>query len=603
MSRLWSFLIDPRTLSAIGILALIAFLFLGADVLSVALVWAAGASAVVLAVALGVWLYRRQRERRAAAQFGQALEQQAQDAVKAAPAAKKAEVEALRQRLQEAVKTIKTSRLGQETGAAALYELPWYMVIGNPAAGKSTAIVRSGLKFPFANQADNILQGIGGTRNCDWFFTSEGILLDTAGRYAVHEEDRQEWFGFLSLLKRHRPKAPINGILIVASVADIAGHRPDVALTLAKQLRQRVQELTEQLGVFAPVYLVFTKADLIAGFAEFFEDRDPAERERVWGATLPYDTQGQRDAIAAFDEHFDELFAGLKEMSVARMAMHRGEELPPGVLTFPLEFAALKPALRSFVGTLFEENPYQHRPIFRGFYFTSSVQEGTSHSRASEKVAQQFALDLKPRTVASVYSQSGFFLKDLFQKVIFADKHLVRQHTTRAQRRWRWAAFAASVVALGAMLGGWAWSYAGNRQLLANVQADLDKVIKLQKDRLDLQSRIEALEILQDRLEQLQSLREDRPLGLGLGLYQGDEIERKLRAEYFAGVQQLMLAPVAESLEVYLTEVNANAGSLQPLARTPGSGAARVSNRAASRAKAAYGSRAISAVPAPAQTA
>ncbi|WP_395139545.1 hypothetical protein [Schlegelella aquatica] len=116
MSRLWSFLIDPRTLSAIGILALIAFLFLGADVLSVALVWAAGASAVVLAVALGVWLYRRQRERRAAAQFGQALEQQAQDAVKAAPAAKKAEVEALRQRLQEAVKTIKTSRLGQETG-------------------------------------------------------------------------------------------------------------------------------------------------------------------------------------------------------------------------------------------------------------------------------------------------------------------------------------------------------------------------------------------------------------------------------------------------------------------------------------------------------
>ncbi len=574
MSRLWSFLIDPRTLSAIGILALIAFLFLGADVLSVALVWAAGASAVVLAVALGVWLYRRQRERRAAAQFGQALEQQAQDAVKAAPAAKKAEVEALRQRLQEAVKTIKTSRLGQETGAAALYELPWYMVIGNPAAGKSTAIVRSGLKFPFANQADNILQGIGGTRNCDWFFTSEGILLDTAGRYAVHEEDRQEWFGFLSLLKRHRPKAPINGILIVASVADIAGHRPDVALTLAKQLRQRVQELTEQLGVFAPVYLVFTKADLIAGFAEFFEDRDPAERERVWGATLPYDTQGQRDAIAAFDEHFDELFAGLKEMSVARMAMHRGEELPPGVLTFPLEFAALKPALRSFVGTLFEENPYQHRPIFRGFYFTSSVQEGTSHSRASEKVAQQFALDLKPRTVASVYSQSGFFLKDLFQKVIFADKHLVRQHTTRAQRRWRWAAFAASVVALGAMLGGWAWSYAGNRQLLANVQADLDKVIKLQKDRLDLQSRIEALEILQDRLEQLQSLREDRPLGLGLGLYQGDEIERKLRAEYFAGVQQLMLAPVAESLEVYLTEVNANAGSLQPLARTPGSGAA-----------------------------
>lgn len=573
MSRFWSFITDPRTLSAVGLLALIAFLFLGADALRVGLWWAAVATALVLVVALAFWGYRRWREQRAADRFGQALEEQAQAAVKAAPVAQKAQVEALRSRLQEAVKTIKTSRLGQETGSAALYELPWYMVIGNPAAGKSTAIVRSGLKFPFANQTDNIIQGIGGTRNCDWFFTSEGILLDTAGRYAVDQEDREEWFGFLSLLKRYRPKAPINGILIVASVADIAGQRPDFAIQLAKQLRQRVQELTEQLGVFAPVYVVFTKADLIAGFAEFFEDRDPAERERVWGATLPYQTEGKTDAIAAFDERFDELFAGLKEMSVARMAMHRGEEMPPGVLTFPLEFAALKPALRSFIGTLFEENPYQYRPIFRGFYFTSSVQEGTSHSRASEKVAQQFALDLKPRTVASVYSQGGFFLKDLFQKVIFADRQLVRQHTTRAQRRMRLAAFVASVLGLGLMLGAWAWSYAGNRQLLANVQADVEKIAKLQKDRLDLQSRLEALEILQDRLEQLQSLREDRPLGLSLGLYQGEAIERKLREEYFAGVQQVMLSPVAESIEAYLAEVNANAASLQPLARLPASGA------------------------------
>ncbi len=577
MSRFWSLLTDVRVLSVLGFLALAAFLFIGADQLSIALVWAGLTLGAVLLIWLVVWLVRRWRARKAAQGLEQALDQQAAQAAKKAPNAKKTEVEALRTRMGEAVKTIKTSKLGQLSGSAALYELPWYMVIGNPAAGKSTAIVRSGLKFPFAEQTDNIIQGIGGTRNCDWFFTSEGILLDTAGRYAVHEEDREEWRGFLSLLKKHRPKAPINGILIAASVADIVGQRPDFAITLAKQLRQRVQELTEQLEVFAPVYVMFSKADLIAGFAEFFEDRDPAERDRVWGATLPYQADGKTDAIAQFDRHFDELFEGLKDMSVTRMSMHRGEGLPPGVLTFPLEFAALKPALRSFIGTLFEENPYQYRPVFRGFYFTSSVQEGSSNSRASERIAQQFALDLKPRTTAAVYSQNGFFLKDLFQKVIFADRNLVRQHASRQKLKLRYGVFAASVVALGVVLGGWAWSYAGNRQLLANVDADITKAVKLQKDRTDLQSRIEALEILQDRIEQLQSWRAQRPMSVSLGLYQGDAIERKLREEYFAGVREVMLAPVAESIEAYLTEVNANAAQLQPMTRTPTSGAQSIS--------------------------
>jgi len=120
---------------------------------------------------------------------------------------------------------------------------------------------------------------------------------------------------------------------------ELSNNRPEFGIALAKQLRQRVQELTEKLEVFAPVYVMFTKADLISGFAEFFEDRDRSERERVWGATLPYDIAAKTDVVASFDKHFDELNDGLKEASVARMSGHRGEKLPPGVLTFPLEFA------------------------------------------------------------------------------------------------------------------------------------------------------------------------------------------------------------------------------------------------------------------------
>ncbi len=584
MNRLWIFLLDARTLTVLGLAALAAFLFIGASTLQLALIYVGIAITLGLLIWLTVWAVRRLRARRAGSALEQAIETDATPSRKGVPTQSKAEVEALRARLMAAVKTIKGSKLGETTGSAALYELPWYIVIGNPAAGKSTAIVKSGLTFPFADNAGSVLQGIGGTRNCDWFFTNEGILLDTAGRYSVHDEDRQEWLGFLSLLKKHRPKAPINGVLIAASLAELSQARPEAAIQLAKNLRQRVQELTEKLEVFAPVYLVFTKADRVSGFVEMFEDRDRSEREKVWGATFAYDPDAKSDAVALFDSHFDELREGLKEMSLARMSLNRGQALPPGVLTFPLEFGSLKPALRSFVATLFDDNPYQFRPVFRGFYFTSALQEGMASSRASEAVAQQFAL--KPRAerpTAMVVADNGFFLKDLFSRVVFADRNLVRQFASRGKLRARAVSFGMAVLALALALGGWSWSYIGNRHLLNDVRADLDKVVRLQRDRVDLASRLEALELLQDRIEQLSAWRSERPISVGLGLYQGEAIEHKLREEYFGGVRQIMLQPVAQTLESFLGEVNANASKLQPMPRAPESAAPSLTGTPATR--------------------
>jgi type VI secretion system protein ImpL len=570
MQRFWQFLLDARTLAVIGVLTLAAFLFMGADTLKVGAIWAIGVISALLVVWAIVWAVRRYKTNRAGQQLENAIDAEAQRAIKAAPSQQmRAEMAAVRKRINDAVKTIKTSRLGLTSGSAALYELPWYAVIGNPAAGKSSAVVRSGLNFPYSDKNSHVLQGIGGTRNCDWFFTTEGILLDTAGRYSVHEEDREEWLGFLALLKRNRPKAPLNGVIIAASLAELSSNKPEFAITLAKQLRQRVQELTEKLEIFPPVYIIFTKADLISGFVEFFEDRDPTERERVWGATLPYDTAIKTDLVASFDRHFDELNDGLKEASVARMSMHRGEQLPPGVLTFPLEFAALKPQLRTFITTLFEDNPYQFRPIFRGFYFTSAVQEGQSTGRASQRVAERFSLNTPLNTgpTAAVVAQHGFFLRELFSKVIFADRSLVQQYTSRTKLRWRYAAFFGGALMLGLMLAGWTWSYVGNQQLVANVEADLAKAIKVQEGRIDLQSRLEALEILQDRVEQLQRYRNERPWALSLGLYQGRAFETKLRREYLAGLVDVMLKPTSATIASYLGEVNAIAAQLQPLAR------------------------------------
>ena len=47
--------------------------------------------------------------------------------------------------------------------------------------------------------------GVGGTRLCDWWFTENAVLIDTAGRYTTQDSDaavdRAGWDAFLDLLK------------------------------------------------------------------------------------------------------------------------------------------------------------------------------------------------------------------------------------------------------------------------------------------------------------------------------------------------------------------------------------------------------------------
>jgi type VI secretion system protein ImpL len=105
----------------------------------------------------------------------------------------------LKERMSDALATLKTAS-GNKSGY--LYDLPWYIIIGPPGAGKTTALVNSGLKFPLARGATPAaVAGVGGTRYCDWWFTDEAVLIDTAGRYTTQDSDaksdKESWLSFL----------------------------------------------------------------------------------------------------------------------------------------------------------------------------------------------------------------------------------------------------------------------------------------------------------------------------------------------------------------------------------------------------------------------
>ncbi|MDR1227892.1 MAG: type VI secretion system membrane subunit TssM [Azoarcus sp.] len=545
--------LPAKLAQAIGFLILCALIwfigpFFGLVTFEQRLPWIAGVLLLwVLTLLVGQLIANR-----AGSLLERMLRRQADDAVVSASAARRADAKHLRERLLDAIHTLKTSRLGKARGNAALYELPWYMIIGHSAAGKSTALHQSELVFPFADQNGASVQGMGGTQNCDWFFSTEGVLLDTAGRYATEAGDRQEWLDFLGLLKRYRSKAPINGILVATSLPELVQHRSKSFTIYARKIRERIHEIESAFGMRPPVYLIFTKLDLLGGFAEFFEDIGEEDRTRVWGATLAHERGTEFDIRREIDKQCELLYRGLRQIGWEKLGLARGAGAKPALYVFPLEFHALKDGVCRFIELLCEDDPYHTKPRLRGLYFTSALQQGEPRIAAAARVSSQFGLSRAGFQPLQPIAARGYFLRDLFREVLFADQYLIQQQTRPRANRLRLTGMAAGLAALCGTSSLLAWSYTGNDTLTGETGAEYTEA-REQLAGESIADKLGALARLQQRIEALRQTRlEGIPLQLGAGLYTGNRLEAALRSQYFDGLHTVMLAPVRIELETAL---------------------------------------------------
>ena len=513
--------------------------------------------------------FDRYRAERGAKLLEASLRNQAKEQVVQSRPDRKEEIDALRQQFEKAVSSLKQSKLGKRyRGTTALYALPWYMFIGPPASGKSTALLHSGLQFPSLGGSGRGIQGVGGTRNCDWWFTSEAVLLDTAGRYVTEDDDREEWFGFLGLLKKFRKEKPINGVLVAISLPELLQGSDEELEWHAKTIRARVDELIERLGILFPVYLVFTKCDLLRGFVEFFEDFGKAERDQIWGATFSRNPAANPAPRQLFETEFQQLLGALGSRRVARLASARGSQKIRDVYGFPLQVLSGREKLAQFVELLFQQNPYHENPIFRGFYFTSGTQEGTPIDRILGAVGR--ASGLSEAISGSFDAQKegkSYFIKNLFTDVIFPDQVLAGHSSVMARQRGyaRVAVFVGSVLVTITLLVGSVFSFLGNRLLLGSIKSSSMKTLQMsvREDR-QFAKNVDLLDRLRAGLDQLIFYREKGlPLRLRGGLYRGSTLYLPMRALYFQRFSDLLLVPTQATLEATLQQFAAR-GSGSP---------------------------------------
>jgi len=510
----------------------------------------------------GVWgllaFLRMRKARRAAEAIAAEL---------AGPNAGDEESRALNQRMGDALTTLRSAS-GRRRDY--LYTKPWYVIIGPPGAGKTTALLNSGLRFPIGDEA---LKGVGGTRNLDFWFADEAAMVDTAGRYTTQDSDQavdsRGWTSFLSLLKRHRPLQPINGVIVAIGVDELIRADCRKIDDHAAAVRRRLVELRRTLEVAAPVYVLLTKADLLAGFTEFYDDLDVEGRRAVLGSTLPF--TGNKTSAEALARAFDEMAQAVADRQAKRLFEEVDAARRSMLLGFPSQLQSLRSRLMRFMDGAFVAGD-EAGGVLRGFYLTSGVQQGAPLDRILSGMADVYD---RPATAAGG-SGRAYFLNRLLTEVMFPEAGLVAMDPkARARQKARLVGAFAGIAAVCVLtLGAWGVSFARNRSFQNDLLAKTDAAETAMRDSgvdvkevretdADLRAALPALNALRD-LPQGYAAREagGPPLMMRLGLFQSglsaeadgsyhEALRRVLLPRMLLRLEQVMQASAGDPLKLY----------------------------------------------------
>ncbi len=447
--------------------------------------------------------------------------------------------------------------------------MPWYMIIGAPGSGKTTALVNSGIEFPLAKEFGKAaIRGVGGTRNCDWWFTNDAVLLDTAGRYTTQESneavDHAEWTGFLSLLRTlpparaHQRRAPDDQHCRTSSARTTHERERHAAI-----IRRRFAEIDEALKMRFPIYVLVTKTDLLSGFNEYL--RAAVQRRARAGVGLHAAALGERVRRGVGTAFRAELALLQKRVEDALPDALQGEldvQRRGLVYAFPQELAGLREVLVRFLDLLFAPSKFTSRPFVRGVYFTSGTQEGTPFDRVLSAIQRQFGVAASVQNATAAQgSGRSYFLRNLLQKVIFAEAHVVERNPMRDRRRRLVQAVgvAACVILLAGSLVAWLVSYSNNRSYIASVYPRakaLDEKVKATPNTTgdDLVSLLPILDEAQALPRSDKFDIDSPPLSYNFGLYQGDRVKTVADGTYDRLLEDLLLPRIALRIRRLLQE-------------------------------------------------
>jgi type VI secretion system protein ImpL len=450
------------------------------------------------------------------------------------------------------------------TAGARVDRLPLALILGPPGSTKTTVMSESGLEPELL--AGEVRRGetVAPTDLVNLWYARGTVFLEFGGRLL---EDPTAWRRVVQQARPSRlaaalgrgSQAPRCAIVCVACDELVKPGGAEALTTIARQLRARLSEASQELGVRLPVYVLFTRADRLPYFTEYVRSLTTEEAQQVLGATLPLDPEtgaSWAEAQAArIQPAYDRLVHSLSLARLDILSREGAEQTRSAAYEFPRELRKVRELVVQFLVDMCRPSQLGINPVLRGFYFTGVrpvvvrdvARRAPDGPPAGAGVVAGATSVFDPRMLQQSAQPAArpeggrrvpqwVFLRRLFPEVVLADD-VGRRMTaggTRVELLRRsliaGAMAACLVIALGATI-----SFAGNRRLIHRSIAAAEQVREVGgtpgvvgEDDL---ARLDALRV---QAQQLRSYQQDgRPLRLAWGLYRGDAVQPLLRRLYF----------------------------------------------------------------------
>ena len=490
--------------------------------------------------------------------------------------------------IADAVNRIRSARQG--TG---LQQLPQLFVIGPSGAAKSTTIVNSGLEPELL--AGQIYQdnAIVPTRSVNLWFTRQAVLVEAAGGLI---DQPLRWIrlfrklqpGKLSSAMRKGEQAPRAALVCFDCEAFLRPGASESIPAAARTMNARLQELSQQLGINLPVYVLFTKMDRVSFFADYVRNLMREEGSQVLGATLPM--RPTQTGVFAEEETkrlakaFDELFYALAGKRLELLARENEPQNLAGIFEFPREWRKLRTLLVQFLVDLGRPSQLQANPFVRGFYFSgvravmvddAAQAAATGAAPARDEAAGGATRMLSLEQIRGASAQAAapsrsatqrkvpqwVFLTQLFNEVVTKDRAAMGASgfSTKVSFMRRLLIMAGALVCL-VLAVAVTVSFVGNRSLQADAANAARQLQATQSAPGQLPSvdDLKRLDALRQVLETLGHYRKDgAPWSLRWGLYSGDAIYPDVRKVYFGRFQQMMFGDSRQAMLAHLQKLPA----------------------------------------------
>lgn len=337
--------------------------------------------------------------------------------------------ESLRQSFRSAVELIESNLATR----AERYNLSWTLLL-NDSAGRDVPLVQSGLQS--ALSADSSLSAA--AQGIVWNFFDRGVVVQLQSDHLGSPDPDSGtstgvWDDFLGLCRAYRPLRPFDAIVLAIPCALLLAADPQGQLDLlarAKAIHRRLWLAQNRLALRLPIHLVITECETLPGFASFGAALPESMRRAMLGWASPF------ELVAPYrpqwvDAAIEQIGGAVADGCAELCALTPADGDSSAYFLLPGEIERLRAGLTVFCEELMRPSAYHEPFLLRGIYLTGDS------SDAAALMAGDGAAAPSPPSEALLAAAGGgmpVFLRDIFERKIFAEVGLVQASSQRLRR-------------------------------------------------------------------------------------------------------------------------------------------------------------------------